>query len=73
MPKGISTPEVAQRYLAGESVCEIATSWPRGTKGGVVTLLRSAGVSGLAWCRVHRALERVELHPQAGLDRHHLG
>jgi hypothetical protein len=61
----------AHLYREGYSVCEIHDMYPRITRRGVVYRLRDEGVGGLTWCPVHRTFERVELNPDAGLDRHH--
>ena len=58
-------------YRQGWSVCEIHDMYPRVTRRGVVARLRDAGVGGLSYCPVHAALERVELSPDGGLDKHH--
>lgn len=61
----------AALYKTGYSVCEIHDMYPRVTRRGIVARLRSQGVAGLSYCPVHRCFERVDLHPESGLDRHH--
>jgi hypothetical protein len=46
-----------QLYAAGLSPCQVLRLWPRMTRAGVEDKIRAAGLAGLVWCPLCRALE----------------
>jgi hypothetical protein len=57
LPKTLTPAMAGQLYAAGLSPCQVLRLWPRMTRAGVEDKIRAAGLAGLVWCPLCRALE----------------
>jgi hypothetical protein len=60
LPKTLTPAMAGELYRAGLSPCQILKLWPRMTRAGVEDKIRAAGLAGLAWCPLCRALEPLQ-------------
>jgi hypothetical protein len=49
-------------YRDGASACQIAQAYGL-TRSGAEARIRAGGLGGLAWCRLHRKWEELQLAP----------